>query len=205
MAGSAGDEEQPPPSDGGDDSGGTNTTPGGAAPVIVATPREDGSIVHVDDIGQALWTIAVVYKVPLEELLALNGLTKNSFIFPGDELIIHPADQRTETAIPPEFLSPTFPVKTPTLVKPALSTSVSSGQGLRVNATQVTPSPTEPIQVALVLPTHAEREASEAQTIATSDLATPWPGVARVLLVVLAAVAGGLVLIGSLQDRKSEK
>jgi LysM repeat protein len=59
-----------------------------AQPVVVATPREDGSIVHVVQAGQALYTIAVVYDVSLEAILAINGLTMDSVIYPGDEIII---------------------------------------------------------------------------------------------------------------------
>lgn len=60
-------------------------------PVVVATPLPDGSVVHVVDAGQALWNISATYGVPLPELLALNGLTENSLIHPGDKLIIKPA------------------------------------------------------------------------------------------------------------------
>ena len=200
VTGSAADDETPPPSEDEDNTGDTNTTQGGAAPVIVMTPREDGSVVHVVGFGQALWTIAVVYEVPLEDLLALNDLTENAFIFPGDELIVRPADQPTGTAIPPDSPSPIDAVETPTLASPVLRAT----EGPRVDAA-VMPSPTDPVQIALVLPTQGDFQAPESKFSATSGLVTSWRGAARVMLVVLAAVAGGLVLISSLQDRKSEK
>jgi uncharacterized protein YkwD len=59
-------------------------------PVIREEPRENGAIVHIVRQGQALWTIAAVYEVPLETILALNNLTTFSFIFPGDEIIVAP-------------------------------------------------------------------------------------------------------------------
>ncbi len=73
-------------------------------PVVRAEPRENGAIVHIVRQGQALWTIAAVYEVPLETILQLNNLTTFSFIFPGDEIIVAP-----EGSFPPvqEEPSPT--------------------------------------------------------------------------------------------------
>ncbi|MDI6814175.1 MAG: CAP domain-containing protein, partial [Desulfitobacteriaceae bacterium] len=51
-------------------------------PLVTSTPNADGSIVHEVQAGQALWNIAAIYNIPLAELLALNGLTENSFIYP---------------------------------------------------------------------------------------------------------------------------
>jgi LysM repeat protein len=59
-------------------------------PVVRAEPRDNGAIVHIVRQGQALWTIAAVYEVPLETILQLNNLTASSFIFPGDEIIVAP-------------------------------------------------------------------------------------------------------------------
>lgn len=67
-------------------------------PVDTATPLADGSIYHVVQIGQALWNVAAIYGVELEEILTLNKLTSNSVIFPGDKLLIKP---------PPETSTPT--------------------------------------------------------------------------------------------------
>jgi len=60
-------------------------------PIFVATPKKDGSIVHEVQPGQALWNIAATYKIELAELLELNGLSENAFIFPGDKLTIRTA------------------------------------------------------------------------------------------------------------------
>jgi uncharacterized protein YkwD len=61
-----------------------------AVPVVKATPNPDGSIVHIIRTGQALWTLAAVYEVPLEVLLAQNELPEWAFVHPGDEIIIQP-------------------------------------------------------------------------------------------------------------------
>lgn len=58
------------------------------SPIKLATPNSEGIIVHKVEAGQSLWNIAAAYNVELAELLAINNLTKNSLIYPGEELII---------------------------------------------------------------------------------------------------------------------
>jgi len=60
-------------------------------PIELAEPNEDGSLVHVVGEGQNLWQIAEAYDVPLSEVLALNRLTEDSIIRPGDSIVIVPA------------------------------------------------------------------------------------------------------------------
>jgi len=133
----------PPPTDTSAGSpAGVSGSPAPAArpviPVQVATPRADGSIVHIVQTGQALWTIAAAYKVPLAELLALNNLTENSLIYPGDKILIRPA-QGTSTPTPSETptqapTSTSRPSRTPTLTPqaspglPSAPTAASSPQ-----------------------------------------------------------------------------
>lgn len=57
-------------------------------PVITSTPRPDGSVIHVVEPGQALWSIATTYKVSLADIYALNGMTERTVIFPGDKLLV---------------------------------------------------------------------------------------------------------------------
>jgi uncharacterized protein YkwD len=61
------------------------------SPVLIASPNPDGSIVHVVQPGQTLWTIAASYKIALSDLLQLNGFTNNTFIYPGNKILIKPA------------------------------------------------------------------------------------------------------------------
>ncbi len=58
-----------------------------------------------------MWSIAARAGISLPELLALNNLTENSIISPGDALIIGYA---TPEAIPPEELIPTATLPPPT-------------------------------------------------------------------------------------------
>jgi uncharacterized protein YkwD/LysM repeat protein len=77
-----------------------------AAPVVVATPDEDGRIVHQVQPGQTLWTIAAAYQIEVADLAALNNMTAQSFIYPGQELIIA-LDVTPEPTVGPSGEAPT--------------------------------------------------------------------------------------------------
>jgi len=88
-------------------------------PVMISTPQEDGSIVHIVRSGQSLWSIAATYEIELQELLALNNLAPGAWIFPGDKLIIQPAGSETAAVSPEpeqeqEQESTALPTTTPT-------------------------------------------------------------------------------------------
>lgn len=105
--------------------GGEAPPPGGDVPEIpeIATvaPQADGSIIHVVAEGEAIWNIASAYDVGVLELLALNGLTDGSLIFPGDAVLVRLA--HTPTPIP----SPTPP---PTATRPPTLTPVVAAHRL---------------------------------------------------------------------------
>lgn len=83
----------------------TATTGPVVIPVVRSAPREDGSLWHVVQTGQTAWDIAVVYGIRLDDLLALNGLTRGALVHPGDELLV----RLGEGQVPP-------PTQTPQLV-----------------------------------------------------------------------------------------
>jgi uncharacterized protein YkwD len=136
-------EAAPPPSGGNTSAGsGAASTPAATAvaiiPVKVATPREDGSIVHEVKQGQALWNIAAAYKVSLVDLMALNGLAQGSFIHPGDKLLVRPAQATptpTASEIPTRTITPTRtprPSHTPTpLATAALALVLATGSPIQ--------------------------------------------------------------------------
>ena len=121
-------------------------------PVQAATPKPDGSIIHVVQQGQAPWNIAAAYKISLDELYALNSLTPGSFIYPGDKLIIKLA---SATATPAESAaSPTpsaSPTKTPS-PRPRTSTpaalAAADTSGPRLEGDQQADQPRQPSALA---------------------------------------------------------
>jgi len=88
----------------------TAVTPN-VAPVTVATPKEDGSIIHEVEIGQALWSIAAAYEVTLDQLYALNNLSAGAVIYEGQTLLVQLA--YTPTPSPTTTQTPRPPTRTP--------------------------------------------------------------------------------------------
>ena len=87
-------------------------------PVVTATPNPDGSVIHVVQPGQVLINIAAAYNMKLSELLALNGLTDKSVIYPGEKLIITRASMTVTPDMTPTATSGT-PTPTPTVTTTA--------------------------------------------------------------------------------------
>lgn len=80
-------------------------------PVWVSpTPDETGAIIVIVQPGDSMWVIAARAGISLPELLALNGLTEESIITPGDALIVG--------YVTPEFTAPEPITPTATLLPP---------------------------------------------------------------------------------------
>ncbi len=81
-----------------------------------ATPNPDGSVIHVVQSGQTLVGIATVYGIPLADLLALNTLTMQSIIVPGQPILVKAAEPTaTASLTPPATRQPSpTPTTTPT-------------------------------------------------------------------------------------------
>jgi len=78
--------------------------------VQVATPRADGTIVHIVGSGQALWNIAAAYDVSVDQLKDLNNLNSD-IITTGQEILVQVAPTATDT--PPATETPRPPTRTP--------------------------------------------------------------------------------------------
>ncbi|MFN2159816.1 MAG: CAP domain-containing protein [Anaerolineales bacterium] len=88
-------------------------------PVDTATPQPDGSIIHTVQDGQAFWNIAAIYGITIDELLDMNNLTENTFIFPGDKLVVKlpndtPTPTKEATVTPYPATATNTPSSTPT-------------------------------------------------------------------------------------------
>ena len=90
----------------------TRSTTPQVVPVIVSTPKPDGSISHVVQPGQALWSIAIAYGVTVEQLRLLNNFAVNTNnIYAGETLMIRIA--YTPTPSPTITPTPRQPTRTP--------------------------------------------------------------------------------------------
>lgn len=88
-------------------------------PVIVSTPLSDGTVKHIVQGGQTLWTIAAVYNIPLEVLNQINEFEPDKILLLGDEVIIQPSYTPTNTPIgKPSATLPPRLSHTPSLTAP---------------------------------------------------------------------------------------
>lgn len=85
------------------------TLPPTPVPVVQSTPAPDGSVSHTVQQGQALWNIAAVYELTIEEIITLNDLPPDPILLPGDTLLIQPSS--TPTITPIGLPSPTLPTR----------------------------------------------------------------------------------------------
>lgn len=98
-------------------------------PVTTATPQPDGSVIHIVQSGQSLWSIATAYGTKIDTIKQLNGLTSDS-IYNNQELVVYPAGSMP-TPLPTATLTPTSaPTLTPTMTPTAVESTP-----------QVTPTP----------------------------------------------------------------
>ncbi len=86
--------------------------------VFPNTPKSDGSVVHIVQPGETLFTISLAYKTTVDSIKSLNRLSSD-IIYPGDTLIIF-LSRPTETAAPTETATP-IPTATPFIFRTATS------------------------------------------------------------------------------------
>ncbi len=98
---------------------------GEQTPIQTSTPRPDGSVVHIVQPGETLWSIAIAYKVSIAQLMSQNGLPANAVLYPGDRLVIHRAGEIT----PQPTATPAPPTPTPTPAGPREPTPTPAWMG----------------------------------------------------------------------------
>ena len=96
-----------------------------AAPAPTALPRPDGAVVHVVKAGDTVFGLALQYNVPMDQILQLNGLTKDSFIHIGQELVISaPPAGSTPASAAPEPTATSLPATAVAVVEPSGKTQL---------------------------------------------------------------------------------
>jgi LysM repeat protein/uncharacterized protein YkwD len=93
-------------------------------PVVHATARPDGDVIHEVKNGQSLWSIAIEYGVKIEQIRQLNNLSSTD-IRPGQKLLVQkgatqpiPTSNVTETPVAPLMVTPQAPVQLQTSTPP---------------------------------------------------------------------------------------
>ncbi len=98
-------------------------------PVVTATPKADGSVTHIVQNGQSLWSIATAYGTKIDTIKQLNNLTSDS-IYNEQELLVYPVGSMP-TPVPTATLTPTsVPTGTPTLVPTAADLPTPTPQAM---------------------------------------------------------------------------
>jgi LysM repeat protein len=64
-------------------------------PVTPQAPQPDGSIIHSVQQGDTLFSIALAYKVSVDDIKALNNLPASGKVVIGQRLLIKPAPSTT--------------------------------------------------------------------------------------------------------------
>ena len=113
-----------------------NETPNGSGalptldwimPVITSTPDEGGKVIHEVQVGQSLWGIADIYGTTVQEIRALNNMSVDDLVYPGELLYIRSVETQipvTPSLAATEIVSPTpvyltetrVPTREPTLI-----------------------------------------------------------------------------------------
>ena len=99
--------------------------------VITSTPHPDGSVIHVVQQGQTLWSIAMAYGTHIGTLQALNGLGTSNSIYVNEKLLmpsVEPPGTPTLTAtavLPTRTITPTrlLPTLAPASETPAVTSN----------------------------------------------------------------------------------
>jgi uncharacterized protein YkwD len=95
-------------------------------PVTKSTPNAQGEIIHEVQAGQSLWQIAIEYGVKIDQIRALNQLSAEYMINPGDTLVIMTVG--TPTPVPATPTAPptiTSTIEPPPTTEPAPSPTLT--------------------------------------------------------------------------------
>lgn len=102
-----------PPTTGSDPFAVATSTSATLQPLAVSTPEEDGTVYHVVQSNEALWSIALAYDTTIAELKRLNRLATDE-IFVGQKLMISQIEIDTPTVEPSITVTLGIPTSTAT-------------------------------------------------------------------------------------------
>ncbi len=178
------------------------STPAAPPPLLIGTPNPDGSIIHEVQDGQALWNIAAIYGVTVDDLIRLNKLTQNSFIRPGDKLLVREAQaESTGTITTTQSISANITVQP---VTPTRRPTRSATERVQTATARAALAPTSTPAEAAALP-QVEEANQPALPAAQSNMRQPAaePGIDPVLIVIAGLVFGGaaLAIVGTVLKR----
>lgn len=105
--------------------------------IQTVTPQPDGSIVHIVQAGQSLWSLAIAYNVKIADIQRLNNMGSSELVRPGDQLIIAPGF--TPTPSPTETSTPIPPTLTPTLTRTMRPATFTASVVMSTPSLSVTP------------------------------------------------------------------
>ena len=97
--------------------------------VITSTPHPDGSVVHVVQQGQTLWSIAMAYGTHIGTLQALNGLGASNSIYVNEKLLMPSVEPPGTPTLTATAVMPTRTI-TPTRVLPTIVVASETPTGV---------------------------------------------------------------------------
>ncbi len=100
-----------------------------STPIRASTPEVDGTVYHIVQQDEALWSIALAYDTTVEQLKLLNHLSSNE-IFIGQKILIVKPEIKTETPSP--TVTVTLGIPTSTATHPVTPTATSTSTPLPV-------------------------------------------------------------------------
>ena len=109
-----------------------SATPKPLTPLQRLTPASDGRYYHTVQIGENLSSIAKMYQVTLNDLMAWNGLSSASILQVNEKLVLQvtPPATLTPSAAPPTELPSGTAVATSTMVRtPTIENTAQPAQG----------------------------------------------------------------------------
>jgi hypothetical protein len=105
-------------------------------PVITSTPNESGKVIHEVQVGQSLWGIADVYGTTVQEIRALNKMSVDELVYPGELLLIRVLPTDIPLPTPSLTVTVTMPPPVPSLTETSVPTSAPNGIWVTITPTE---------------------------------------------------------------------